>query len=253
MPIHDWKRVPAGVFHGFHQHWTVEIERALNRGILPSPYYAFIEQASSGRFPDVITFQTQPPANTADGNGSRLSGSNGGLLTLADAPPRVSITAVIEADVYAQKANRVVVLNDADEVVAVLEIVSSGNKSNLDRLHQFVEKALQFIRAGIHFFFVDLFPPTSRDPQGLHAAIWSEMIEYDFRLPGGKPLTVASYSCGVTRQAFVEAVAVGDDLPTMPLFLQADRYVPVPLETTYRSAFDALPNRWREVLAPPTA
>ena len=252
MPIHDWKRVPAGVFHGFHQHWTVEIEVALNRGILPAPYYAFIEQAASGRFPDVLTFQSPRPATATSGNGSRHEESNGGLLTLAEAPPRVSVTAVIEADAYAQKANRVIVLDDADEVVAVLEIVSPGNKSNLDGFNQFVEKALQFIRAGIHFFFADLFPPTSRDPRGLHAAIWSEMIEYDFRTPVGKPLTVASYSCGLTRQAFVEPVAVGDELPLMPLFLQADRYVPVPLEATYQSAFNALPNRWRDVLARPS-
>ena len=213
MTIHDWKRVPAGIFHDFHQEWSVAIKHALN-GDLPRPYYALIGQASSRRSPDVVSF-----------------------------------TAVIEADAYAQKANRVVVLNDADEVVAVLEIVSPSNKSNLDGFNQFVEKALRFARAGIHFFFVDLFPPTTRDPQGLHAAIWSEMTEYDFRLPEGKPLTVASYSCGITRQAFVEAVAVGDDLPVMPLFLQPDRYVQVPLEATYQSAFNALPNRWRDVLA----
>lgn len=252
MPIHDWKRVPPGIFHDFHQEWSVALKHALN-GILPPPYYALIEQVSSGRFPDVPTFQTQRPTTTTNGSGSSLSQSNGGLLTLAEAPPRVSITAVIEADLYVQKANRVIMLNDADEVVAVLEIVSPGNKSNLDRFNQFVQKALQFIRAGIHFFFVDLFPPTSRDPQGLHAAIWSEMIEYDFRLPDGKPLTAASYSCGIAKQAFVEAVALGDDLPTMPLFLQADRYVQVPLEPTYQSAFSALPNRWREVLARPSA
>lgn len=249
MPIHDWKRVPAGIFHDFHQEWSVAIKHALN-AILPPPYYAIIEQASSGRFPDVLTFQTQRPTTATNGNGSSLSQSNGGLLTLTETPPRVSITAVIEADAYAQKANRVVVLNDADEVVAVLEIVSPGNKSNSDGFHQFVEKALQFIRSGIHFFFVDLFSPTSRDPRGLHAAIWSEMIEYDFHLPGGKPLTVASYSCGITRQAFVEPLAVGDDLPVMPLFLRADRYVQVPLETTYQSAFNDLPNRWRDELAP---
>jgi hypothetical protein len=250
MPIHDWKRVPAGIFHGFHQHWTVELELALNRGIVPAPYYAFIEQASSGRFPDVLAFEAKGPMSVANGNGSSLSQSNGGLLTLAEAPPRVSITAAIEADVYSQKANRVVVLNDVDEVVAVLEIVSPGNKSNLDGFHRFVEKALHFIRSGIHFFFVDLFAPTSRDPQGLHAAIWSEMIEYDFHSPDGKPLTVASYSCGAMRQAFVEPLAVGDELPAMPLFLQVERYVQVPLETTYQSAFDALPKRWRDVLAP---
>lgn len=222
MPVHDWKRVPAGVFHGFHQHWTVEIEVALNHGILPSHYYAFIEQAASGRFPDVLT------------------------------PPHVSIIAVIEADAYAQRANRVVVLDDADEVVAVLEIVYPGNKANLDGFNQFVEKALRFIRSGIHFVFIDLFPPTSRDPRGLHAAIWSEMVEYDFQLPAGKPLTVASYSCGIIRQAFAEPLAVGDELPFMPLFLQADRYVQVPLEATYQSAFSDLPNRWRDVLCRPS-
>jgi hypothetical protein len=249
MPIHDWKRVPAGVFHGFHQHWTVELERALNRGILPAPYYAFIEQSSLRKFPDVLTFQATESDSPTNGNGSRASASNGGLLTLAEAPPRVSITAVIEADVYAEKANRVVMLNDVDEVVAVLEVVSPGNKANLDGFNQFVEKALQFIRSGIHFFFIDLFPPTARDPQGLHAAIWSEMTEYDFQLPEGKPLTVASYSCGVVRQAFVEALAVGEPLPAMPLFLQADRYVQAPLETTYQTAFDDLPKRWRDVLA----
>jgi hypothetical protein len=73
------------------------------------------------------------------------------------------------------------------------------------------------------------------------------MTEYDLQLPDGKPLTVASYSCGVTRQAFVEAVAIGDDLPAMPLFLQADRYV---REATYQTAFDALPERWRDEVAP---
>lgn len=252
MPIHDWKCLPAGIFHDFHQEWSIALKHALNGG-LPSPYYALIEQAPSGRFPDVITFQTARPATATNGNNPSVSASNGDLLTLTEAPPDVSITAVIEADVYAQKANRLVVLDDADEVVAVLEIVSPGNKSNLDGFRQFVEKALQFIRAGVHFLFVDLFPPTSRDPQGLHAAIWSEMIEYDFHLPAGKLLIAASYSCGVTRKAFVEVLAVGDELPTMPLFLQADHYVQVPLESTYQLAFAALPSRWREVLTRPAA
>jgi hypothetical protein len=25
MPIHDWTRVSAGIFHHFHQDWTIEI------------------------------------------------------------------------------------------------------------------------------------------------------------------------------------------------------------------------------------
>jgi hypothetical protein len=34
----------------------------------------------------------------------------------------------------------------------------------------------------------------------------------------------------------------------MPLFLKPDWYVLVPLDATYRAAFDAVPHRWREVL-----
>ena len=36
MPIHDWTRVRANRFHHFHQDWTVEITRSLNRGVLPT-------------------------------------------------------------------------------------------------------------------------------------------------------------------------------------------------------------------------
>ena len=34
MPIHDWARVDAGIFHAFHHDWITEIARALNRGLL---------------------------------------------------------------------------------------------------------------------------------------------------------------------------------------------------------------------------
>jgi hypothetical protein len=48
-------------------------------------------------------------------------------------------------------------------------------------------------------------------------------------------------------------VAVGDTLPEMPLFLEPDGYVTVPLEATYQTAFDVLPSRWRNVLEPPAS
>jgi hypothetical protein len=45
-------------------------------------------------------------------------------------------------------------------------------------------------------------------------------------------------------------LAVSDSLAEMPLFLEPDAQVPVPLEATYERAFAALPRRWRTVLAP---
>ena len=250
MPIHNWTSVPAGIFHDFHQDWTIELKHALNGGILPPGYYALVEQESAGRQPDVLTFEVARPTSATDGNGSTRISANGGVLTLADAPPRVAITASVEWDGFTQKSNRVLLFDEADEVVTVIEIVSPGNKSSRYRFESFVEKALTLLRSGIHLLVVDLFPPTSRDPQGMHSAIWSRIIDYDFRLPERKPLTVASYSSGVTQRAFAEALAVGDRMPEMPLFLEPDFYVLLPLEETYRTTFDAVPQRWRKRLSP---
>ena len=43
MPIHDWTRVDSGLFHAFHQGWTVALQNALNAGVLPADYYALVE------------------------------------------------------------------------------------------------------------------------------------------------------------------------------------------------------------------
>src|SRR5262249_29256048 len=64
----------------------------------------------------------------------------------------------------------------------------------------------------------------------------------------------AAYSGGPWPEAFVEPTAVGAALPEMPLFLTPDVYIPVPLDATYQSAWEAVPAFWRDVLtSPPTA
>jgi hypothetical protein len=54
MPIHDWARVDANLFHDFHQTWTVGIRNALNAGLLPKGYSALVEQHAGGLVPDVL-------------------------------------------------------------------------------------------------------------------------------------------------------------------------------------------------------
>jgi hypothetical protein len=44
MPMHNWKRVPATIYHHFHQQWTVAVCNALNSGMLPDGYSALVEQ-----------------------------------------------------------------------------------------------------------------------------------------------------------------------------------------------------------------
>ncbi len=57
MPIHDWTKVEAGIFHAFHHGWISELSNALNGGLLPPDYYALPEQVAAGFGPDVLALQ----------------------------------------------------------------------------------------------------------------------------------------------------------------------------------------------------
>ncbi len=137
------------------------------------------------------------------------------------------------------------------QVVAMVEIVSPGNKNDQNGLDAFVRKARETLAAGVHVLFIDLFPPSVRDPQGIHRAVWGDDRGSGFALPADKSLTCVSYIGGAGPQAFVEFCAVGDALPEMPLFLTPEEYVAVRLEATYQSAWDGMPAFWRDVLQRP--
>jgi Protein of unknown function (DUF4058) len=249
MPIHDWTRVKPGIFHHFHHSWIEEIARTLNRGRLPRTYYALAEQITGDLGPDVLTLE-QPVYGSVS---AELETSDGGIA-LADAPPKVRFHARADIDIYAAKAKSVVIRHTSGHrIIAIVEIVSPGNKNGQTEFAAFVQKADQFLRAGVHLLIVDLFPPTARDPQGIHRAIWGKDGDGDFALPDDKPLTSVSYVGYPGVEVFLEPVAVGDSLPDMPLFLTREIYVPVPLETTYRGAWEAVPHFWRDALTVPPA
>jgi hypothetical protein len=63
-----------------------------------------------------------------------------------------------------------------------------------------------------------------------------------------RPLAFASYRADRPVEAFVNHLAVGDELPDMPLFLSRTKYSDVPLESTYSAAFAGMPAFWRKVL-----
>lgn len=134
-----------------------------------------------------------------------------------------------------------------------MEILSPGNKNSQHGLNAFVTKAQEVLAAGIHLLLVDLFPPSVRDPQGIHRAVWGEDCGSEYAPSPEKPLTCVSYVGGAAAEAFIEPVAVGDCLPEMPLFLNHDFYVNVPLEMTYQQAWEGMPAYWREILATPPA
>jgi hypothetical protein len=243
MPIHDWTRVSAGIFHDFHQGWTIEIRNRLNNGVLPDGYYAMADQRVSGPEPDIIALRLRGP-ETAGG------------LVVAETPPRIQRAARVETEtaLYARKANRILIHHELGRVVAMIEVVSPGNKDSKHAIASFIAKAVDFIRNGIHCLVIDLFPPGPRDPQGLAQAIWDELVGESLGpRSADKLLTVSAYDAGNELTAYVDALAIGDLLPDAPLFLAPGWYVNVPLEQTYVASWDVVPTPIRNLVALPRA
>ncbi len=237
MPIHDWSRVPSGLFHHFHQFWSMSITTALNRGLLPTGLSALVEQRSGPKQPDVLAIEEytrRPP----------LAG--GGSATLER--PKTRIVRRTTKQIYATRANRIVVRHHLGRIVAIIEIVSPGNKDSRAALRDFVEKSVDFLQRGIHLLAVDLFPPTALDPGGIHKAIWDEILLEDFAFPDDRNRTLVSYDAGREKVAYIETVGVGEALPDMPLVLTDDLHVMVPLESTYQTAWELCPESYRDAI-----
>jgi hypothetical protein len=137
MPMHDWKRVPATIYHHFHQRWTISICDALNAGLLPPGYSALVEQYSSGLYPDVLAVQRR---------NSRPANPRAETTTL-DAP-RTRMTVQPREGRFHERANQVVIRHHLGDVVCAIEVVSPGNKAGKIAIREFVTKAVGFLMRG---------------------------------------------------------------------------------------------------------
>src|SRR5689334_4905110 len=98
MPIHDWTRVDAGLFHAFHQGWIIRLRDSLNDGRLPADYFALPEQSIRGPIPDVLTLELGP------GGGEPDSGRSVAGLAVASVPPRTRLVRRAPDRAYVRKA-----------------------------------------------------------------------------------------------------------------------------------------------------
>lgn len=243
MPMHDWTRVPDGIYHAFHHRWISALTDVLNGGLLPRTYYALAEQVAAGLGPDVLTLQDQRPSPNPENE------AGGSFVTQVQTRPRARFVMETDAEFYRRKKSAIAIRHvSGDRVAAMIEIISPGNKASRHAFSSFVDMVCELLECRVHLLLVDPFPPGPRDPDGIHGAIWNEVQEDTFHLPPDKPLTLAAYECDLTTRAYVEPFAVDDALPAMPLFLEPRLHVLVPLEESYRAAFGVMPGRWRGVL-----
>src|SRR5262245_20626155 len=119
MPIHDWARVDANLFHHFHQSWTIAISNALNGGLLPRGFSALVEQHAGGLVPDVIALQRRPRSSPPP------EARGGAVVTTT--PPKVRHVLRAQERISAARGNRIAIRHPLGRVVCMIEIVSPGN------------------------------------------------------------------------------------------------------------------------------
>ena len=227
MPLLDHFRPPLSRTHpwrGFHGAWAAALARLLNGGVLPAGYYAvpFLDRAGPIEI-DVATLSD-----------SELPTTNGATATRVWTAPVAALDFAL--DWPAADAAGVEILSDDGDprLAAAVELVSPANKDRPGSRAAFAGKCAGHLRRGRGLVVVDVV--TTR-----HADLAAELFaELGLESAGPGPLAAASYRAvgGDPGRLLVwpEALAVGRSLPTLPLWIAADRAVPLDLEAGHAAA-----------------
>ena len=248
MPVHNMTGLALKpVFSTTITAWiAVNPQGALNDGLLPDGFYAMAEQHAGRTIPDILTLHGGPPSTEP----LQFNSANGGTA-VAEAPPRVRHHESVGPTAKGLRRTLAIRHVSGHRLIAILELVSPANKDRQESVEVFASKAIEALDAGVHVVVIDLFPPGPYDPRGIPGAIreWLAEINEPNQVPAAEPLTLASYVAGPKhRNLFGDFGSRRTILPEMPLFLNRERYVGLPLESTYLSAYQGMPAFWRNVL-----
>ncbi len=150
-------------------------------------------------------------------------------------PSATSVPAVFpdqfEVLIYRQYGGR--------QLVAAIELISPGNKDDVAARVAFSTKVASYLHEGISVLIVDVV--TDR-----HANLHNEIAQLmnmpaEMLMSSRPPLYACAYRPVLRNDTpqidvWCSGFNVGDSLPTMPLRLIADYFVPVNLESTYSDA-----------------
>lgn len=235
MPLLDHFRPPLSeerTWEGFHCAWANTIAFALNDA-LPPQYFAEAHVRWGGTAEiDVAAFEKFP----AHHNG------HGGLATAVYAPPAPTQTIPVALPWTDAVEVRVVRIESGPELVAAIELVSPANKDRAAHRRAFALKCAAYLQQGVAVVVVDV---ASRKAN-LHGEILQLAGESGAggAAPAGE-LSAASYRTtfldeGAELQLWHEVLRVGDSLPTLPLWIDAQTALPLELDSTYEDTYRSL-------------
>jgi hypothetical protein len=230
MPLLDHFNPPLNRTHpwrSFHGAWAAAIARLLNQGVLPAGYYAVPLLDRDGPVEiDVATLrELEAPAGADD------------AAALQNwAPPAPGFAVAVELPASDEVEVQVFADDGDPRLAAAIELVSPRNKDRPPARQAFAVKCVGYLRGGSSVVVVDTVTTRRAD---LHAAILALLGVEKAETPAG--LSAISYRA-VGReeekqqlQIWTAPLAMGQSLPTLPLWIAPDFSVPLDLDASYRA------------------
>jgi hypothetical protein len=229
MPLRDHFRPPLSVqrpWDGVHSAWATTIATSLNRDLLPADYFAMPQVTVGGRVEiDVATLK-------------QTSATNGAVATAVWAPP--ALTSAVEFTHLDTYEVQVMQELGGPRLRAAIELVSPSNKDRPASRRAFAVKCAAYLQQGVSVVVVDV---VTERLANLHEELTQVLRLSGIAWSSPSNLYAIAYRTGgeeARLEAWPESLAVGQLLPTLPLWLEADLVVPLALEGSYQATCASL-------------
>jgi hypothetical protein len=231
MPLLDHFDPPLNRTHpwrSFHGAWAAAMARLLNQGVLPPGYYAVPLVDRDGPIEiDVAALRAVATLEPAAGSDAPQPWE----------PPAPGLAVAVELPV-ADAVEVHVFADDGDpRLAAAVELVSPRNKDRPQARQAFAVKCVGYLQQGSSVVVVDTVTTRQAD---LNAAILSLLgVESGAVTPPG--LSAVSYQAvgrdQETQQLllWLAPLALGQPLPTLPLWIAPDFSVPLDLDVSHQA------------------
>jgi hypothetical protein len=240
MPLRDHFHSPLRDQHrwpGFHAVWTVNMVRHLNERWLPSRYRADAEVTVATQVEvDIATFEEESTAGSGGNTGN-------GVATAVWSPPRPVQSCAINLPAQDTFEVRIYDIQRHSRLVAVIELVSPGNKDRPDAWRAFAIKCASCLAQRVAVVVVDV---VTERRDSLHTELL-RLLQVSELTPSLEqaPLYAVAYRTTKQNEAWrldiwPETLTLGAVLPTMPLWLADNLAVPLELEPSYLETFQTL-------------
>lgn len=230
MPLLDHFHPPLSLkrhWESFHSAWATALVDALNEDWLPDGYFAEEMITVGGRVEiDVATFDESP--EPAVSNGAVAVARR----TWTPPAPTMTMPGVFPESFSVQIYSS----EGGPTLVGAIELVSPGNKDRAEHRQAFTIKCANYLHQGIGVVIIDIV--TSRRANLHNAVIQLLGQAAAYRMADDCSLYSVAYR-PITREDRAEIdlwpkpLAVGEDLPTMPLALKNAGAIALDLETIY--------------------